>query len=42
VDKLYLASLDTNRDRQVDTLYVAVRGSMFGEPDVDSNAMFGG
>jgi len=38
--ELYLASVDLDRDRAIDSLYVAVRGSLFGDPNGSANANF--
>ncbi len=38
--ELYLSLVDSSGDRVGDSLYVAVRGAMFGEPDETANASF--
>ena len=43
--EFYIAAVDTpeddeSYDRKLDSLYFALRGSLFGEPDGDSNASF--
>jgi MYXO-CTERM domain-containing protein len=40
VTELYVATADLDADRVPESLYVAVRGDLFGEPDGDANASF--